>query len=101
MYLWIEVYSRSMKQVPLVLPFFLAFVYAIFGTALLPGLHLSVFAPFLVITLMQKSFIPSLWIATLCGMLLDLMNAEARFGLYALNFGLTALLLHAQKKALF
>ena len=90
-----------MKQIPLLLPFLLALVYAVFGTALLPGLHLSAFAPFLAITLMRKGFIPSLWIAALSGLVLDLLNSEMRFGLYALNFSLTALLLHAQKKHFF
>ena len=90
-----------MKQVPLLFTFALALIYALFGTALLPGLHLAVFAPFLAITLMRKNFVPSLWIAALTGLLLDLMSTHARFGLYALNFCLTVLLLHQQKKHFF
>ncbi len=50
---------------------------------------------------MQKSYTASLWIATLCGLIIDLLSAQHRFGLYALTFALTTLILYNQKNQFF
>ncbi len=87
-----------MHQAPLLLPFFLASSVALFGTAFAPHLKLLAFAPFLAILYNRLTFLPCLWIASLCGLLLDLLSSEFRFGIQALNFGLTSVLLYQQKR---
>ncbi len=82
-------------------PFFLALFSALFGTVLFPDLRLIAFAPFLAFAFMRTSFVTSLWLAFLCGLIIDLLSAELRFGSYALNYCLTTLILYKQKRHFF
>ncbi len=68
-----------------------------FFTAVFPKLTLCFFAPFLVYVISKNSLKKSLWIACVCGIFLDLFCSEVRFGLMALNFTLTTLILHRHK----
>lgn len=90
-----------MKKLPLLLPFTLALLYAIFGSALFPRLHLHPFAPFLVILAYKVPFIKALWVASLSGLMIDLLSSHLYFGLYALNYGFTLFLLYNQKRHFF
>ena len=90
-----------MKTVPLYFPFCLALFVALFGAAFLPSLHLSTFSPFLALVFYRRSFASALWISFGCGVILDLLNSEARFGLYAFNLVVTTLFLYHQKKQFF
>src|SRR5579871_3135483 len=87
-----------MRQVPLVLPFFLALFFAVSGNVFLPWLHLFAFSPFLALLYYKTNFVKSLWIASLCGLAMDLLSSEFRFGLHSLNYCLITLLLYQQKK---
>lgn len=89
------------KTVPLWFPFALALFIAFFGTTFFPKLHLLAFAPFLAIVYMRKSYLFSLWIAVLCGLVIDLLSSESPFGLNALNYTLATLFLYKQKRHFF
>ena len=81
--------------------FFLALITALFGTALLPNVRLMAFAPFLALLYMRKSFVTSLWIACLSGLLIDLLASQHRFGIYGLGYCLITVLLYSQRKHFF
>lgn len=90
-----------MNQVPLLFSFSLALFFALWGTALLPHLRLLAFAPFLALLYNKRSFVKSLWIASLCGLIIDLLCSELRLGVHALNYCGTTLLLYKQKRHFF
>ncbi|MBI2743192.1 MAG: hypothetical protein HYX48_04670 [Chlamydiales bacterium] len=83
------------------LPFILALMVAIFGTAFFPSIRLFAFAPFLAIVLMRSSFLTSLWIAAGTGLLVDLLSSQMRFGAYSVIYCLTALLIYHQRRHFF
>lgn len=85
----------------LLLPFFLALLAACFGTAYFSHVTVVAFAPFLVMVLIRKSLLSSLWIGFLCGLIMDMLASETSFGLYSLNYCITMLLLYPQKKNFF
>ncbi len=85
----------------MILPFFLALFAAIFGTVFFPGTRILAFVPFFGLCYMHKSFISSLWIATLCGIILDLLCTEHHFGLYALVSCLATTIMYHQKRHFF
>jgi len=87
-----------LRRVPLIFPFSFALFFAICGTVFLPQVHLLAFSPFLALLYNKTSFIKSLWIASLCGLTIDLLSSEFRFGIHALNYCLTTLLLYKQKR---
>jgi len=90
-----------MRQIPLYFSFSLAFVAAVFGNVFFPYLHLSFFAPFLALCYHASTLSKSLWLSLLCGLILDLISSEFKFGLYTLTFVLATLLLYAQKRHFF
>ncbi len=90
-----------MRQVPLLFPFALSCFFALFGTALFPQAKLIAFSPFLALVFNRSSFKASLWIASLCGLIVDLLSSEFHLGIHALNYCLTALILFHQKKHFF
>jgi cell shape-determining protein MreD len=73
-------------------------VFALSGTALLPHVRLLAFSPFLALLYNKASFVKALWIASLCGLIVDLLCSEMRLGVYALNYCGTTLLLYKQKR---
>lgn len=90
-----------MRQVPLWFPLSLACFFALFGTVLLPDVRLLAFSPFLAFMYNRLSFKASLWVASLCGLAIDVLSSEYRIGIHALNYCLTTLLLHKQKRHFF
>lgn len=90
-----------MKHASLVISFFLALSMAIFGTVLFPNFRLIAFAPFLAIIYTRTTFITSLWAAFACGLIIDLMSSQFRFGIYALNYCLTTVMIYKQKRHFF
>ena len=90
-----------MRQVPLYFSFALAVFFALFGTVFLPHVHLLAFSPFLALLYSRHSFMASLWIASLCGLAIDLLSSEFRFGIHALNYCLTTLVLYRRKRHFF
>jgi rod shape-determining protein MreD len=91
----------KMRQVPLLFSFALAGFFALFGTALFPHLKLLAFSPFLALLYNRLSFQNSLWIASLCGLVIDLLSSEFRLGVHALNYCTTTLFLYKQKRHFF
>ncbi|MBS0653099.1 MAG: hypothetical protein JSR39_06160 [Verrucomicrobia bacterium] len=90
-----------MRNIPLWFPFSLAAIMAVFGTVFFPNIRLLAFAPFFALVYNRKSFVSSLWIATLCGICVDLLCSQLKFGLYALNYCLTTVFIYKQKKHFF
>ena len=90
-----------MKSVPLYIPFSLALTAALFCGVGLPALHLSFFAPFLALAYYTAPLSRSLWISLGCGVILDLISSEFRFGLLTLTWVVTTLLIYKQKKHFF
>lgn len=85
----------------MLLPFFLALVATLFFPIFLPHLHLLTFTPFLALACMRKSFIYVLWLSILSGLVLDLFTSEVGFGLNALAYVLTTVVLYNQKRHFF
>lgn len=69
----------------------------VFSPALLPTFRLLYFSPFLILVYYQKPYSSSLWISIACGLILDLLASNVRFGLYALNFAMTAAIIYKQR----
>jgi rod shape-determining protein MreD len=90
-----------MRQIPLIFPFSIACFFALFESALFSSVKLFAFSPFLAFLYNRSNFQTSLWIASLCGLLIDLFSSEFRFGTHALGLCLTTLLLYRQKKHFF
>lgn len=63
-----------------------------------PNLNLFYFAPFLIISFYSQSKIKCLWLSLLCGLIIDLLSAQTRFGTYAVNYALTSWILYGQKQ---
>lgn len=90
-----------MQQVPLFFPFSIAAFFALFGTALFPQVKFLAFSPFLALLYNRSNFHTSLWIASLCGLMIDLLSSEFRLGIHALSYCIATFLLYQQKKHFF
>ncbi len=77
--------------------FIYTLLYLLFLPPLFPSLRLLFFAPFLVFTFYHRGKITCLWLALLCGLIIDLFASQTRLGMHALNYCLTTLLLYSQK----
>jgi len=89
-----------MKKIPLNALFAIALFFALFGTALFPRWQLLAFAPFLVFSYYRISLLQALWISCGAGLILDFLSTP-HFGLMALNYTLTTLILFPQKRHFF
>lgn len=85
----------------ILIPFLLSLFAAIFGSVFFPKIHLIAFAPFLAIVFTRKNFVTSLWLACLCGLIIDLLSSQFRFGMHGLNYCLTTILIYHQRKHFF
>lgn len=68
---------------------------------LFPALYINYFTPFLTLSIYRLPIKKTLWFAALIGVLIDLLSAQQRFGLTALNFTLSLYLLSFFRKTLF
>lgn len=66
-----------------------------------PQLSLTFFAPFLIIAIYKKPLASCLWIAFICGVILDSLSSFSHFGIYTLDYCLTLFLLYPQKRNFF
>lgn len=89
------------RKVPLLFPWALATFFALFGPLLFPMTRLVAFAPFFAILYHRTLRLRALWIASLCGLILDCANAQMRFGTFAFSFCATTFILHRQKRHFF
>ena len=90
-----------MKQTSLLIPFAIACFFALFNSALLPAVKLLVFSPFLAILYNRASFQFCLWVACLCGLIIDCVSTDLRLGIHALNYCLVTVVLYNQKRHFF
>lgn len=90
-----------MRNVPLIIPFLLALFALLFSKVFFPTLNLLYFTPFFALLFMRSSFLTSLWISLLCGLLIDLFSSKFSFGFSALNCTLTTLLTYSQRRNFF
>lgn len=90
-----------MREIPLIIPFLLAFTALCFSKVFFPSLTLLYFAPFFALLFMRASFLSCLWTALLCGLLVDLLNSKFSFGSSALNFCFTVILTYSQRRNFF
>ncbi len=85
----------------LALFFLAALLLTLFSPIFFSSYKVFYFIPFLIRTFYLKSFEESLWISCLCGILLDLLSSNVRFGLHALSYTVTSALLYSQKRNFF
>ena len=85
----------------LIWTFFVALLLNVTIPIIWPSWRLFFFAPFLIILYYQKPLTTCLWGAMLCGLVLDLLSTRTHFGLYALNYALTTLVLYPQQRHFF
>lgn len=91
----------NLEQKPISFVVLITFIATVFLPFLFPSWKLNTFAPLLVIMYYQKSFLSCLWASLLCGTLIDLFSAHAQFGLHAVNYTFTTLLLYNQRRNFF
>lgn len=75
--------------------------FTLFSQILEPSFRLNFFAPFLIIVFYQSSFLSSLYLALLAGLIIDIFASPLRFGVYALNYTITSAFLYGQRKNYF
>ncbi|WP_068468408.1 rod shape-determining protein MreD [Candidatus Protochlamydia phocaeensis] len=85
----------------LLILFIYTFLLAFVLFPLFPSLRLTFFAPFLIISFYRQHKINCLWLAILCGFVLDLFSTQTRIGFYALTYCLTVELLYSSKRHFF
>ena len=90
-----------LKKLPLWIYFILAAFFLFFGTAFFPLFKIWPFAPFLAILFYRVNFSQALWISFFCGLAMDVLSSQFKFGLIALTHTITGLLLYGQKKHFF
>jgi cell shape-determining protein MreD len=90
--------QRSFFALLTFFPFFLA---TLFAPLLAPSLRLLFFAPYLIQFLYKNNLQASMWMAFICGLILDLLTAGNRLGLLTLNLTLTLFLLYPLKAYFF
>jgi rod shape-determining protein MreD len=90
-----------LMRAPLLFAFFLAVIATTCGSVFLPHIRLHTFAPFLALLYSRCSRMSSFWISSLCGLLIDVLGSELRFGVHALSFSVATLFLYSQKKHFF
>lgn len=73
----------------------------LFFSALFPTIKLLMFSPFLAIVYPRFSIEKTVWIATGCGLILDLLCSELRFGIQAVTLAMTTLVLSKHKHHFF
>lgn len=78
-------------------PYFLSLLGLICNSVFFPHIHLFVFAPFLALLVIRKNLLSTLWIAAWAGLTLDLLSSNIRFGLYAVSFLATGLVIFKLK----
>lgn len=87
----------SLDKKNLLVAFVSVLVFTVFSPTLLPSIKLFYFSAFLVLVYYQKSYLSSLWISLACGLILDLLASNIRFGLHALNFTMTTAIVYKQR----
>lgn len=77
--------------------FIIATIFALFFSALFPSFQLFFYIPFLIVCFFRSSFITSLWLGFLSGLIMDLVSSF-HLGFHALILTLISLIFYNQKK---
>lgn len=85
-------------NISLATAFILSLFALLFCSSFFPSVHLLYFTPYLTLVSLRTSLLPSLWLSCLAGLCVDLFASQLLFGLTALNYSLTLLLLSTQKR---
>ncbi|MBA3603374.1 MAG: mreD [Parachlamydiaceae bacterium] len=78
-------------------PFIFSLVAFLIIPIIWPTIKLFFFAPFIIITLYQLSYIGCLWTSLCCGLAIDCLSVHPFFGLNAFTYTLTTFLLYPQR----
>lgn len=81
--------------------FLVALLLTLFTPVIFPALRLLFFAPVVVIAIYQRSLIGACWVALGCGLILDLLYAQDRFGPYTLSLVAATPIIYFQKRHFF
>ena len=84
-----------------IIAFLLSFIAFFIFDIFFPRLHLTYFAPFLIITYYEKDKTSALWLSLVCGLIIDCLSSQAYFGIFALNYCLTTMLIYEFKPFFF
>lgn len=91
-------YGKKMFMKPKIIYSFIISTFAtLFVSALFPHFKPIFYAPFLVISFFNTTFIISLWLSCLGGLMVDLLSSS-HMGLYALVYTLCTAIFYRQKK---
>lgn len=81
--------------------FLIALVLTLFVPVIFPSLRLLYLAPVVIVAIYQRSVIGACWVALGCGLILDLLYAQDRFGPYTTSFVIATVLIYSQKRHFF
>lgn len=91
----------NLSRKNLLFAFFITLCFQLVVPSLFPQLKLKFFVPFLILAYYQRDLLCSLRYSFFCGLILDLLTAPTKFGLYSLSYLLTTILLYPQRLNLF
>jgi len=91
----------NLDQKRLDITFIFCLALTIIFPLLVPSIRLTFFAPFLIMACYKKKLQNCLWMAFICGLILDLLSSNARLGIHAFNYCLTLMVLYPQKRNFF
>lgn len=84
------------------MPFFLMTLLAfVLIPPVFPSVKIYFFIPFLILCYYQSSFVSCMWMSIACGTLVDSLSVHSFFGLNALVYCITTLLLYSQRTHFF
>lgn len=89
------------SKAELIIYFLVGLLFTLAIPALAPSIKLFYFIPFLIRCYYRKSLNTCLFIALMTGLLMDLLSAHSRFGLYSANYVITTYFLYPQKRNFF
>lgn len=84
-----------------VFAFCFATIATLFFPTLCPWCRIAFYIPFVVTVCYRNTLAASLWVAILCGTILDLFLSHHHLGIYATGYAVTTTLLHRYKGLLF
>ena len=91
----------NLAQKRLDITFVFCLTLTIVSPLLIPNIRLTFFSPFLIMACYKKNLQNCLWIAFICGLILDLLSSNSRLGIHAFNYCLTLIVLYPQKRNFF
>lgn len=91
----------NLTEKNLSLAFVLSCSFTLLAPIVIPYAKLFFFSPFIIILFYQKSLSTTLWWALLCGLIVDLFNADTHLGLHAASYCVAAMLLYSQSRNFF